>query len=296
MSLETRPLTEKDVPALAAFMQASAAEDGIGGATEDEVRRWFTLPGFDPEHDARLALSDGRIAAYADLTAEEGERGLVMLDARGDAAVLIEWAEDRARELVPSPKVWAQVWSENGSRAELLEARGYEPIRHSFEMQVDFETAPERPDWPAGTEVRTLEPLRDDRALYDLHTETFADAWGFQQASYERWRHYHLDRSDCDPNLCFLAQEDGELTGFSLCRRDYADHEGWVGLLGVRRKWRRRGLGLALLRHSFVELWGRGAREVGLGVDAASPTGATRLYERAGMRVLNQFATYEKKL
>lgn len=32
------------------------------------------------------------------------------------------------------------------------------------------------------------------------------------------------------------------------------------------------------------------------GVDAASPTGATRLYERAGMHVLKQFSTYEKEL
>ena len=163
-------------------------------------------------------------------------------------------------------------------------------------MQIDLEREPERPEWPQGTTVRTFEPGADDHVLYDLHTETFADAWRFEQASYERWRHWHVDRDDFDPSLYFLAEEASEPVGFSMCRTNYADHEGWVSLLGVRRPWRRRGLGLALLRQSFGELWSRGAREVGLGVDAASPTGATRLYERAGMRVLKQFTSYEKEL
>jgi ribosomal protein S18 acetylase RimI-like enzyme len=59
---------------------------------------------------------------------------------------------------------------------------------------------------------------------------------------------------------------------------------GWVATLGVRRPWRKRGLGLALLEHSFVELQRRGSRRVGLGVDAQNITGATRLYEKAGMQ------------
>jgi hypothetical protein len=35
---------------------------------------------------------------------------------------------------------------------------------------------------------------------------------------------------------------------------------------------------------------------VGLGVDAASLTGATRLYEKAGMHVTRRYDTYEKVL
>jgi len=51
-----------------------------------------------------------------------------------------------------------------------------------------------------------------------------------------------------------------------------------------------------LLLQSFGEFYRRGTRRVGLGVDAASPTGATRLYERAGMRVSREFAVYEIEL
>jgi len=64
----------------------------------------------------------------------------------------------------------------------------------------------------------------------------------------------------------------------------------------VRRPWRRKGLGLALLLHSFGEFYRRGRRRVGLGVDAQSLTGATRLYEKAGMRVARVYNTYEKEL
>jgi hypothetical protein len=35
---------------------------------------------------------------------------------------------------------------------------------------------------------------------------------------------------------------------------------------------------------------------IGLGVDAENPTGATRLYERAGMHVAWSAALYEKRL
>ena len=71
---------------------------------------------------------------------------------------------------------------------------------------------------------------------------------------------------------------------------------GWVGTLGVRRPWRKRGLGLALLRHSFNEFYRRDKRKVGLGVDAQNLTGALRLYESAGMHIDLAHDFYEKEL
>jgi len=53
---------------------------------------------------------------------------------------------------------------------------------------------------------------------------------------------------------------------------------------------------MALLRHAFGAFYARGYRGAGLGVDAESLTGATRLYERAGMRVTEQYETHEKML
>ncbi len=71
---------------------------------------------------------------------------------------------------------------------------------------------------------------------------------------------------------------------------------GWIATVAVRPDWRKRGLGLAMLYESFRRFRDLGETIVGLGVDAQNPTGATRLYERAGMRRAWAAAVYEKEL
>ena len=69
----------------------------------------------------------------------------------------------------------------------------------------------------------------------------------------------------------------------AICRAD-AYGGGWVDVLYTRAPWRRRGVGEALLASSLAKLWALDRPSIGLGVDAASDTGAFRLYERMGMR------------
>ena len=71
---------------------------------------------------------------------------------------------------------------------------------------------------------------------------------------------------------------------------------GWIAQVAVRPRWRRRGLGLAMLYEAFARFRRRGEALAGLGVDAQNPTGATRLYERAGMRRAWAATVYEKEL
>ncbi len=93
-------------------------------------------------------------------------------------------------------------------------------------------------------------------------------------------------------------QDGDQIAGISLCwpHPDDDPDMGWVGILGVLSPWRRKGLALALLQHSFSEFWRRGKRKVGLGVDASNLTGAMRLYTKAGMSPYRQFDLYEKKI
>ncbi|PZS06316.1 MAG: hypothetical protein DLM70_05260, partial [Chloroflexi bacterium] len=85
--------------------------------------------------------------------------------------------------------------------------------------------------------------------------------------------------------LWFLAEDrsTGDISGLCLCQ--VVPRLVWVSNVAVRPPWRSRGLGLALLRHAFAEYERRGMRRVELSVDSESPTGAPRLYERAGMHV-----------
>jgi ribosomal protein S18 acetylase RimI-like enzyme len=99
------------------------------------------------------------------------------------------------------------------------------------------------------------------------------------------------------PDMWFVAMDGDQMAGICICRReDTEDTEsGWVSELGVRRAWRKRGLGLALLKHAFAAFYTDGKKRAGLGVDASSLTGALKLYESAGMRVQRQFNQYEKE-
>ena len=46
--------------------------------------------------------------------------------------------------------------------------------------------------------------------------------------------------------------------------------------------------------HTFRAFYDRGVKRVTLGVDAASPTGATHLYERVGMHIEQEQVVFEK--
>ena len=170
---------------------------------------------------------------------------------------------------------------------ELVERAGYRRGRSNWLMRLDMDGPPPPPAWPDGVGMRTFDRAVDARAVHRLVEDAFADIGNQPPRSYEFWVEVHLERSDFDPALWFLAVDDGELAGVNLAQSGPLG--GYVVQLAVRRDQRGRGLGLALLRHGFGELYRRGVGEVVLDVDSHNRTGATRLYERAGMRVQHQY-------
>ena len=166
-------------------------------------------------------------------------------------------------------------------------------------MEIDLPDDPEPPDWPEGVSVRTFDPGRDEQAVYECQQETFADHWDFHRIPIERWREFSIHASSLRPRLSGGSPR-ATASSPRICLNSWhfsgEPGFGWIGALGVRRPWRRHGLGLALLRHSFADFRGRGAARVGLGVDAENLTGAVRLYERAGMRPVRRNDTFERTL
>jgi ribosomal protein S18 acetylase RimI-like enzyme len=176
------------------------------------------------------------------------------------------------------------------------------PIRQSWRMVIDLPNPPATPKWPQGITLRDYNHPQDAVIIYRLEDDIFQDHWGFIQQPFEsgfkRWLHHATGRDDFDPTLWTLAMDGDEIAGLLRCRpQDDSDPEmGWVSVLGVRRPWRGRGLGLALLLHAFGEFHRRGKQRAGLGVDSENLTGATRLYEKAGMHIERQYSTYELEL
>jgi len=184
-----------------------------------------------------------------------------------------------------------------------LLAAGYRIARHNFRMVIELEGPPSRPAIPEGISIRPFVRDQEGRALIRALREAFRDNWGYVdrglEMEYERWMHI-LDRDpDCDPApFWFIAVDGEEIAGLALCHPEMSEDPemAWVYVVGVRPAWRRRGIALALLQHSFGVLYQWGKRRVSLEVDAENPTGATRLYEKAGMQVERRHETFEKEL
>jgi ribosomal protein S18 acetylase RimI-like enzyme len=221
---------------------------------------------------------------------------------------LLGWQEDMLRSLIGLAPQGAQVvmqaeTSINNPHAQALYRRaGMEAIRYFWRMEIDLDEPPAEAVWPEGIALRTIQPGEDERDVYQVLRAAFKDHWGFIEApfeeAYQRWRHWGIEREDYDPSLRFLAMDGERIAGACMCLpRIWDDADcGFIATLGVHRDYRKRGLGLALLLHSLGEFHRRGTRRAGLGVDAGSLTGATRLYEKAGMRVAREYATYQKVL
>lgn len=301
MQPELRTATPTDAPVIAALCNSVTRElYGTGDANAQEVRTWFDFP----DLGAFAVEADGRMLGYADVRVE-GRR--VPIDvrvapaARGDgvADILIhaceEWARPRARRGAAFRGFTAE---RDREVIGALERAGYRLIRHSLHMHIDLPEDVSPPVWPDGITVRQFDPERDEREVYECVMDTFADHWDFERVPIDRWRQFNMRGGDFHPELWWLAEDDGQLAGVSLNAWHFSGDPrfGWIGTLGVRRPWRRRGLGLALLQHSFADFKHRGATQVGLGVDAENLTGAVRLYERAGMRVARRNDQYEKAL
>ncbi len=297
LGLSVRGATLDDVETVAELLNLNdRLEFGEPETDLAEVRDFWRHQ--DLERDHRLVTdAQGRLVAYLEVSQRRGVHVEVWVlvhpdwRRRGIGTHLAELGEARAAELVErapnGTRVTAEAWvnaATDGPKA-FARGRGYRAVRTFWRMTIDMDDdPPTAPRWPAGVSVRTFVRDRDEVATWRAAEEAFADHWGHVPAAFEEWIK-RTEGETFDPELWFLAVDDasGEIAGTSLCSR-YLDM-GWIGTLGVRRAWRGRGLGEALLRHSFVEFHRLGRRRVSLGVDAQSLTGATRLYERAGMHV-----------
>ena len=276
-------------------------------ATRTGLRATSPTNGTDStlERDAWVVELDGTIVGYASFEARSGRLlgdGYVHPEhhRRGVGSAIVGLIEERACAEEPSVPAGERVYLQNGTlntdecTDRFYRERGYEPVRGFRGMQIDLEAEPEAPAVPE-IEIRLYRHPDEARDLYDAHQDSFASHWEFRPTPWEEWRK-RQDKTTFDPTLWWVAVADDEIAGISICEQKHEPDLGWVDVLGVRPAYRRRGIAEALLKTAFAEFWRRGERRVGLGVDAESPTGATRVYERAGMRTLWHAIVYEKEL
>jgi mycothiol synthase len=309
-SLSLRAVRWSDLEGVAQLIYDACAADGdtTVAITPDELRHEWQTPEFELERDAFLVETlDGRIVGFEEFSNEHAHAilhtdGYVHPNFKGRSigTTLLRAVEKRARaELAHAePDVRVSLRSMIDNRDpdshDLHRNEGYQPLRYHWRMEIVLDGPPSEPRFPPGIELRPFVKGEHDVPVWQAQNEAWRDHWGSHDETFEEWQYSKFNDPEFDPSLWVIAWDGQEVAGFSLNR--YRMGIGWIRTLGVRRPWRKRGLGEAMLLHSFGEFYKRGTTTIGLGVDAQNPTGATRLYQKVGMYAASEYVTYEKEL
>jgi mycothiol synthase len=275
-------------------------------SVSDMKPRWDTPEGPLTTNAWVAVAPDGALVGFARVWLTMWRRFFITVHPdhrrRGIGSHLLNLVEARAcehpslpdatsAELSRSLRVW--IAERRRESSQFAERRGYVRERTFYDMQIDLRDAPPTPVWPDQIHLEAFDARRDLRELYDAVADAFADHWGGMGMTYDQLARM-TEQEGFDPSLWYLARDGEAIAGGALCT--VRNGKPWIDDLFVRRPWRRRGLALALLHHAFSQYYARGFREVGLSVDSENPTGATRVYERAGMSIVRSVVAYEKTL
>jgi mycothiol synthase len=287
---------------------ADIADWGKVNTSDEEIAEDWSLPQLDLARDTWLIWSGSDLCAYAWLLGrgdhcELDGWGIVhpSYRGRGLGSYLLDVVEARAGEhaaLAPPDQVVlhrTNVAASDHAARQLLRRKGFSLDRHFWRMDAELGPQPSQNPAPLeGIEIRTFITGQDERPLHAAFEEAFSDHYGHVPWSFNDWLAARIQGEGFDPSLWFLALEDREIVG-GLSGKIIED-VGWVNTLGVRPRWRRRGIGEHLLRRAFREFHRRGIERASLYVDSQNETGATGLYERVGMSVAFQYDFYLKQL
>src|SRR5262249_55207722 len=150
---------------------------------------------------------------------------------------------------------------------------------------------------PAGLRLAPWLHPRAHDAIWQADEAAFSDPRGYTPASFESFSQRllggHIPRQHS-----FLAWAGGVVAGARPNEMDQSRARGaaWVRQLFVRREWRSRGLGRALLEASLRRARELGYAQASLTVDAENLSGALKLYRAAGFEDIARRHNYQMQL
>jgi len=300
-----RPATFDDIDTVYQLItEQNKLDFGEPLRTVEDIHREWKSSNFNLEFDSLIAISsNGQIAGYAELRDKE-DAYVYLASHYQDANLsshLLGLLEDRASSQKTEAKpveLWGRAGYRNQVLIETFNTNGYKSDISFLIMEITMTEQPSTPTWPDGIVVRPFIANQDEQATYQTDEEAAEDKGYHNRLSYEKWRkRMGMDRESFDPSDWFMACEKDKIAGVALNVIGESNKNiGWVDHLSVRRAWRKKGIGKALLLHTFGELFRRGIHTVKLSVDSKSLTNAPRLYESVGMKTVEKYHIYKKVL
>ena len=188
MSYRFRRPAQDDLPAVTELVARALARRRRRGRSH--VVRRHAFPHCRPR--ARLVAGRGRggtpgrvrlRAPAPSAPAADARRRSSRLPRRGIGTELRDRIEERAREQAQDAPEGEEVWlgadagAGNDGAKRFFEQRGYELLRHFWEMGIELDEEPPEPAWPDGIRVEHARRGVDERAVHAASDEAFADHW-----------------------------------------------------------------------------------------------------------------------
>lgn len=294
--MQIRDAVAGDVDGLVRLLNEAefAAEESTHEQVTDLLKSWQLRV---------AALGDGRIAACGGIRAPVGDHPHLMagIVQRSDVDIsgqLLDWILRRSAQLRRDDRgpvdIEMVIPAQDRRQGALLPQAGFELNTRIWLMERRI--AAEAP--PAALPGLRIGPYEEP------YFESFAACYA---AAYldQRLVVPPLDRTalrklvDADgfrPELSALAIVDGEVIGFMMVSDARPPGRIEISPVGTLRAWRGRGVASQLLKHVLSECARARVKVATLFVDADSPTGAMRLYQRHGFRTTSTMHVYRRPI
>jgi GNAT superfamily N-acetyltransferase len=236
----------------------------------------------------------------------------------GVGQLLIRWAEERADNLsdnAPSgvrTVLQANLFESEKEAVKLFVSSGYSKVREWVHMVLEMESAFAISSPPDGMLIREMDLENDWEIVGPAMDDAFADHWGaIPQSVFGDTTREENDEKETNedeiptddsfsnsPGYCFIMLDGDRVAGGILCNAKLVERTdtGRVGSVFVRREYRRKGIGSALMRTAFNTFWQNGLKRIILDTDAASFSESTKFYGGLGMKPYRREFLYEKEI
>jgi mycothiol synthase len=245
-------------------------------------------------------LTDGAFKVAVEGAVHPARRGAGLGTRLAEAMVARAGEVAQARRPDLPGRIVTHAPATNVPQRELLTSVGFRPQRSHLLMRRALTDVPEPPAIPDGYRVREYDETRADdlRLAHNLAFDGFHP--GFTPWTADGWAQWESGSRTFRPALTRLAVPEGsdEIVGY-LTTHEFEGHqqatgrrEAHVARVGTVPSHRGRGLAAVLLGHCLRAYADAGYDEASLNVDAENPTGARRVYERAGFAVERESTGY----